>query len=104
MDAQEIGNTFPELTQSLLHTGKRTDSGSFFKHTAVALHNLLLLGTQSLCSPATRERSKHLVGNIIIVLKFWVQFLHLSPYGCALHQSDNILPLRRIAFAHGGGP
>lgn len=46
MDAQEIGNAFPELTQSLLHTGKRTDSGSFFKHTAVALHNLLLLGTQ----------------------------------------------------------
>ena len=63
MDAQEIGNAFPELTQSLLHTGKHTDSGSFFKHTAVALHNLLLLGTQSLRSPATRERCKHLMAH-----------------------------------------
>lgn len=104
MDAQEIGNAFPELTQSLHHTGKRTDSGSFFKHTAVALHNLLLLSTQSLCSPATRERCKHFIGNFVIILKLWVQFLFLCQYGCPLHQTDNVPPFRRIAFAYGDGP
>ena len=60
--------------------------------------------TQSLRFPATWERCKLFIGNIVIILKLWVQFLFLCQYGCPLHQTDNVSPFRRIAFAYGDGP